>query len=45
LKDQAKADFLNDVQVFSQNYHSGTVELVDASKKILSREQISQLSR
>lgn len=43
LKEQAKFDFVDEVRRFSQDYHAGTVELVQNAKKILTKEQINML--
>ena len=43
IKQQAKEDFMNSVQVFSQNYHAGTVEFVEAAKKIFTPAQLVEI--
>lgn len=43
LQEQTKADLINSVQAFSQNYHSGTVEFVQAARKIFSQTQLDQI--
>jgi len=45
LRNQAKADLINSVQVFSQNYHLGTVEFAAAAGKILTLEQAAAVLR
>jgi HEAT repeats len=41
LREQAKANLINSVQVRSQNYHSGTIEFVEAAKKYLPQHSLS----
>lgn len=43
IREQAKADLMNSVQAFSQNYHAGTAEFVEAAKKIFTTEQLEQI--
>jgi HEAT repeat protein len=43
LREQAKANLINSVQVRSQNYHSGTIEFVEAAKKIFTPTQLEQI--
>ena len=43
LKEQAKIDLIDSVRIFSQNYHAGTVEFVEAAKKIFTKEQLEQI--
>jgi hypothetical protein len=45
LRDQARANLMDCVRVFSQNYHAGTVEFVEASRKILRPEQLEGILR
>lgn len=45
IHDQAKADLMNSVQALSQNYHTGTVEFVEAVRKVLTTTQLEQLLR
>jgi hypothetical protein len=45
IRDQVKADLIDSVRVFSQNYHAGTVEFVEAAKKIFTQAQLDQISR
>jgi HEAT repeat protein len=45
LREQAKADLIDSVRVFSQNYHAGTVEFVEAAKKVFSSAQLEDLLR
>jgi hypothetical protein len=45
IQGQAKADLMNSVQAFSQNYHAGTVELVEAAKKIFTPAQLEQIEK
>jgi HEAT repeat protein len=41
--EQAKANLLNTIQAFSQNYHSGTVEFAEKAQKIFTPEQLKQI--
>lgn len=43
LKNRAKADLMDQVRVFSQDYHAGTVELVETAKEIFDNEQLQQI--
>jgi hypothetical protein len=43
LREQAKVNFINSVQIRSQYYHSGTIEFVEAAQKILTPAQLEQL--
>ena len=45
IHEQAKADLINSVHAFSQNYHAGTVEFVEAAKKIFTQTQLEELLR
>jgi hypothetical protein len=45
LKEQTKADLIDSVRVFSQNYHSGTVEFAEAAKKIFTAAQLEEILR
>jgi hypothetical protein len=45
LREQARAGLIDSVRIFSQNYHAGTVEFVDAAKKIFSTAQLEDLLR
>jgi hypothetical protein len=45
LREQAKADLIDSVRSFSQNYHAGTVEFVEAAKKIFSSAQLDDILR
>jgi hypothetical protein len=45
IREQAKADLINSVQTFSQNYHPGTVEFVEAAKKVLTQTQLEEILR
>jgi hypothetical protein len=45
LKQQIKADLINSVRVFSQDYHSGTVEFAEAAKKIFTPKQLEEILR
>ena len=45
LREQAKADLIDSVRVFSQNYHAGTVEFAEAAKKIFPPAQLDQILR
>jgi hypothetical protein len=45
LKEQAKANLMDTVRVFSQNYHAGTVEFAEAAKKIFTAEQLKEILR
>jgi hypothetical protein len=38
LKEQAKAELMDEVRIFSQNYHAGTVEFVESAKKIFTAQ-------
>jgi hypothetical protein len=43
IREQAKADLMNSVQAFSQNYHAGTVEFVEGAKKIFTPAQLQEM--
>ncbi len=43
LREQAKADLIDSVRVFSQNYHAGTVEFAESAKKIFTPGQLEQI--
>ena len=43
MLEQAKADLMNSVQAFSQNYHAGTVEFVKAAKNVFTPAQFEQI--
>jgi hypothetical protein len=43
LKEQAKAELMNEVRIFSQNYHAGTVEFVESAKRIFKPAQLEQI--
>ena len=45
LREQAKVDLIDSVRVFSQNYHSGTVEFAEAAKKIFTPTQLEEILR
>lgn len=45
LREQAKADLIDSVRVFSQNYHAGTVEFAEAAKKIFTAAQLEEILR
>ena len=45
LKEQAKAKLMDQVQIFVQNYHTGTIELVETAKSILTHEQFDKVSK
>jgi hypothetical protein len=45
IHEQAKADLMNAIQAFSQNYHAGTVEFVEAAKKIFTPAQLEDILR
>jgi HEAT repeat protein len=45
LQEQAKADLIDSVRVFSQNYHAGTVEFAEAAKKIFTAAQLEEILR
>ena len=45
IKEQAKADLMDSVHIFSQNYHAGTVEFVEAAKKIFTPAQLEEILR
>ena len=45
LREQAKADLIDSVRLFSQNYHAGTIEFAEAAKKILTPAQLDRLLR
>ena len=45
IREQAKADFIDSVRIFSQNYHAGTVEFVEAAKKIFTPAQLEAVLR
>lgn len=43
LKEQTKANLIDSVRIFSQNYHAGTIEFVEAAEKIFTKEQLEQI--
>jgi hypothetical protein len=43
LKEQAKADLIESVRVFSQNYHAGTADFVESASKIFTSAQLEQI--
>jgi hypothetical protein len=43
LKEQAKAELMDEVRIFSQNYHAGTVEFVESAKRIFTPAQLEQI--
>jgi len=43
LREQAKANLINSVQLRTQNYHSGTIEFVEVAKKIFTPTQLEKL--
>ena len=43
IHEQAKADLMNAIQTFSQNYHAGTVEFVESAKKIFTPLQLEEI--
>jgi hypothetical protein len=45
LQEQAKADFIDSVRLFSQNYHAGTAAFVEAARKVFSPEQLEAILR
>ena len=45
LKEQTKADLIDSVRIFSQNYHAGTVEFVESAKKIFTPRQVDEILR
>ena len=45
LKEQTKADLIDSVRIFSQNYHAGTVEFVESAKKIFTPTQLDEILR
>src|SRR5581483_7181846 len=45
LKEHTKASLTDDVRVFSQNYHLGTIEFVEAAKKIFTPTQFEEITR
>lgn len=45
LRQQARAELIDSVRVFSQNYHSGTVEFAKAAEKIFTASQLQGILR
>jgi hypothetical protein len=45
IHEQAKVDLMSAIQTFSQNYHAGTVEFVEAAKKVLTQTQLEEILR
>lgn len=43
LRACAKNDLIDGVRIFSQNYHAGTVELVENAKMIFTRDQLGRI--
>lgn len=43
LQEQAKANLVEEVRIFSQNYHAGTVEFAEAAKNIFTPTQLDQI--
>jgi hypothetical protein len=45
LREQARGDLIESVRSFSQNYHAGTVEFVEAARKVFTPEQVEAICR
>ncbi|HTY86272.1 MAG TPA: HEAT repeat domain-containing protein [Candidatus Acidoferrum sp.] len=44
-KEQAKAELIDSVRIFSQNYHAGTVEFAESARKIFTPSQLEEILR